>query len=186
MPRRLVVLIAALAVASLLAPEAASAHGLVGVGGLPIPRWLFAWAAAVVLVASFVGLGVLWSSPQLQQPRERVLARLPRLLDPLLGALAIAWFAVVVYAGFAGEQGDPAANLAPTSIFILLWVGVPVASALFGDVFRALNPWLAAARLAGWAVHRVAPRADLGSCASPERLGRWPAAAGIAGFGWLE
>jgi hypothetical protein len=179
-------LLAALAAASLLAPEAALAHGLVGVGGLPIPRWMFAWAAAIVLVASFAGLGMLWSSPQLQTPRERAVARLPRALDLLLGAAALAWFGVVVYAGLAGEQADPAANLAPTSIFILLWVGVPVVSALFGDVFRALNPWRAAARLAGWVAHRAAPRADLGSCAYPERLGRWPAAAGIAGFGWLE
>src|SRR3954470_8876990 len=157
------------------------AHGLVGVGGLPIPRWLFAWAAAVVLVASFVGLGVLWSSPQLQNARERVLVRLPRLLDPLLGAAAIAWFAAVVYAGFAGEQADPAANLAPTSIFILLWVGVPVASALFGDVFRPLNPWRALARGVAWAL----PTRGRDTVPYPERLGRWPAAAGIAGFGWL-
>src|SRR3954469_2055467 len=174
--------LAALTAASLLAPEAALAHGLVGVGGLPIPRWMFAWAAAIVLVASFAGLGMLWSSPQLQTPRERVVARLPRALDVLLGAAALAWFGVVVYAGLAGEQADPAANLAPTSIFILLWVGVPVASAVFGDVFRPLNPWRAMARLVAWLV----PDARRDTVPYPERLGRWPAAIGIACFGWLE
>ena len=35
-------------------PAAAFAHGLVGRADLPIPEWLFGWAAAVVLVVSFV------------------------------------------------------------------------------------------------------------------------------------
>jgi hypothetical protein len=158
------------------------AHGLVGVGGLPIPRWLFAWAAAVVLVASFVGLGALWSSPQLQDGRERVVARLPRLLDALAGAAALAIFAAVVYAGLAGEQADPAANLAPTAIFITLWVGVPIASAAAGDVFRALNPWRAAARGVAWALRGV----DVPHAPYPARLGRWPAAFSVGAFAWLE
>jgi len=36
------------------------AHGLVGRTDLPIPKWLFGWAAAVVLVLSFAALAVLW------------------------------------------------------------------------------------------------------------------------------
>ncbi|TML06144.1 MAG: hypothetical protein E6G41_08545 [Actinobacteria bacterium] len=42
--------------AALVLPATASAHGLVGKQDLPIPRWLFAWGAALVLVISFVGL----------------------------------------------------------------------------------------------------------------------------------
>src|SRR5215217_83385 len=38
--------------ALLLAPDAL-AQGLVGKQDLPIPRWLFSWAAAIVLVISF-------------------------------------------------------------------------------------------------------------------------------------
>src|SRR3954468_1786847 len=99
--KRLAAFIVALLGASLIAPVPALAHGLVGVGALPLPKWLFAWAAAAVLVASFVGLGALWSSPRLEQPRERVLLRLPRLLDPLLGAIGVAVFVAVVYSGLA-------------------------------------------------------------------------------------
>jgi len=56
----------AVVLSALVNPAAALAHGIVGRQDLPIPRWLFAWAAAVVLVISFVGLAVLWPKPRLQ------------------------------------------------------------------------------------------------------------------------
>ena len=37
------------------------AHGLlIGRQDLPIPAWLFAWGASVVLIVSFVALSVAW------------------------------------------------------------------------------------------------------------------------------
>jgi hypothetical protein len=63
--------------AALLWPTAAAAHGLLGRAFLPVPAWLFAWAAAIVLVASFVGLGALWRSPRLEAAPERELAKIP-------------------------------------------------------------------------------------------------------------
>ena len=41
------------------------AHGIGGVQDLPVPAWMFYWGAAVVLVVSFVLLGVLWRKPLL-------------------------------------------------------------------------------------------------------------------------
>ena len=60
---------------------------------------------------------------------------------------------------------------------------MPFASLLFGDVFRLLSPWRAIGRAVGWVVARVAPAEPL---PYPERLGRWPAAAGIFAFGVCE
>jgi hypothetical protein len=183
---RLTAAAAALAIAVLAAlPDPAAAHGLVGRQDLPIPRWLFAWAAAVVLVVSFVGLATLWPKPRLQVLQERVVARLPPLLDPLFGALGIALFVLVVYAGLAGNQ-TATANLAPTVIYVLFWVGIPVISALFGDVFRAINPWRATARGVAWVARRVSGDSLPAPLPYPERLGRWPAAVGILIFAWVE
>src|SRR5206468_11648120 len=167
---------AAVATAALAAaPDPAAAHGLVGRQDLPIPRWLFAWAAATVLVASFVGLAALWPRPRLQRMQERVAGTVPRLLDPLFGALGIAIFVLVVYAGLAGTQ-SATANLAPTVIYVLFWVGIPFASALFGDVFRAINPWRALARAVAWTARRIAGEDNLPDpLPYPQRLGRWPA-----------
>jgi len=58
-----------------------------------------------------------------------------------------------------------------------------VGVALLGDVFRLLNPWRALGRAAGRAI-RSGRRESLR--AYPERLGRWPAVAGLVAFAWLE
>jgi hypothetical protein len=177
---------AAVAVAGTAFPAAAQAHGLVGRQDLPIPRLLFVWAASAVLIASFVGLATLWPTPRLEGAvRERRLLRLPRALVPVCGAIGVAVFALVVYAGLAGTQ-TPTANLAPTAIYVLFWVGLAVASLLFGDVFRPFNPWRAIGRGVGWAGHRLAGGRLPEPLAYPERLGRWPAALGLLAFAWLE
>jgi hypothetical protein len=171
-----------------VAPEIAGAHGLVGRQDLPIPRWLFAWAAAVVLVVSFVALAVLWPKPRMQEGvKERRLLSMPApMLEPLCGGLGIAAFVAVVYAGFAGTQ-TATANLAPTVIYVLFWVGIPVLSLLFGDVFRAFNPWRALARGVALLASGVAGKGGLPApLPYPKRLGRWPAALVILAFAWVE
>ena len=41
------------------------AHGIGQIQDLPIPRWLFYYGAALVLIVSFVALGILWREPRL-------------------------------------------------------------------------------------------------------------------------
>jgi hypothetical protein len=172
---------------SLVLPATAAAHGLLGKTDLPVPRWLFAWAAAVVLIASFVALATLWPKPRLEHARSRVLLRFPRLLDPICGALGVALFAVVLYAGFAGEQELPTANLEPVFIYAPFWVGLPFLSLLLGDVFRAFSPWRAVGRFLAWAAGKLTNgRAPHQPRPYPSWLGRWPAVFGILGFAWLE
>ena len=176
---------AAAAVGSAWAAAPAEAHGLVGKQDLPIPTWLFVWAACVVLVASFVALASLWPTPRLQEPRERTVLRLPALLEPLCGALGVAAFAFVVYAGFAGAQ-DARTNILPTVVYVVFWVGTPIASLLLGDVFRVFNPWRATGRAVGWLAKRLGGDALPDPLAYPARLGYWPAALGILAFVWIE
>jgi hypothetical protein len=174
---RLAVLTGCAAGCAALAPSAAEAHGLVQRTNLPIPEWLFGWAAAIVLVASFAGLAALWPRPQLQDPPWQPLpgalgrALSSRAVEIVCAAIGVALLAVVIFAGYDGG-GSALDNLAPTFILIDFWVGLVFASVLFGDLFRVFSPWRAI-RLPGFRRY-------------PERLGRWPAALALLGFAWIE
>jgi hypothetical protein len=169
----------------LLFPALASAHGIVGKADLPIPVWLFSWAAAIVLVVSFVALSTLWTVPQLQSERRRRLIALPRLLDLVAGAVGLALFALVVYSGFDGAQ-EANANFSVTFIYVIFWVGIPIASVLFGDVFAALSPWRTFARMLLAIARALRGGRPVRSIGYPRRLGMWPAVVGLVGFAWLE
>ncbi len=82
--RVLLLAVSVLAPAALL-PSSALAHGVAERSDLPIPTWLFAWAAALVLIVSFVGLASLWPRPKLEQEHWRSLGGVGR----LLGARAV-------------------------------------------------------------------------------------------------
>jgi len=157
------------------------AHAIVGRADLPIPVVMFAIAAAVVLVISFLALAAGWSEPKLERIPERRLFRIPLGVEVLLGALGVFAFAVVVYAGLAGVDSRQD-NLAPKAVYVGFWIGVPFASLLFGDVFRLLSPWRALGRATGWLAGSLARGSVPEPLPYPERVGHWPAVAGILAF----
>jgi hypothetical protein len=186
-PRRLLPFaLGGLGIAVLAFPEVASAHGIVGRADLPIPVWLFSWTAAIVLVVSFVALSTLWMRPQLQSEHRKRLFSMPAALARLASLIGLALFALVLYSGFDGAQVW-SVNFTPTFIYVIFWVGFPVASVLFGDIFRAFSPWRSCARAIRWSARRIAPRAFARApLRYPARLGMWPAVAVIIGFAWME
>jgi hypothetical protein len=171
-------------------PALPFAHALVAKQDLPIPAWLFAWAASIVLVVSFFALSAAWRKPQFEDERWRpsaawlttVLRSWP--IQVLCGGLAVFLLAVGVYAGIHGTEA-PDRNYAITFFFVTAWIGFAFVSALLGNVFPAFNPWRALGRVGGGAYRLIARRRPA-HFAYPERLGRWPAAVGLLAFVWLE
>ncbi len=161
------------------------AHGIVGRADLPIPEAVFAAAAAAVLVVSFVALALLWSQPRLQHWPEWRLFRVPVAVELALGLFGVVVMAATAYAGLAGTDAERD-NLAPWMVYVAFWVGVPCASLLLGDVWRLLSPWRAIGRGTGWLAARIGGERLPAPLDYPERLGRWPAAAGVVGFGICE
>ena len=49
------------------------AHALVARQDLPIPAWLFAWGASIVLIVSFFALSAAWRKPRFEDERWRPL-----------------------------------------------------------------------------------------------------------------
>ena len=167
------------------------AHALVARKDLPIPAWLFAWGASIVLIVSFFALSAAWREPRFEEERWRPLgAGLSRALlgmpaQVLCGAIGVFLLGVSVYAGLHGTEA-PDRNFAITFLFVTAWLGFPLFSVLFGDVFQPFNPWRAIGRvgrrrLPGGRRPALRPPPRI-----PERLGRWPAAIGLIAFVWLE
>ena len=164
------------------------AHGVGTRSDLPIPVPLAAIGAGLVLVISFGVLAVLWRGPCLSRdagmPLPQVLTKLADASGTriLLQSLTLALALMVCVIGYFGPA-DLMRNLAPWAFFVTFWVGLVPASLLFGPVWRVLNPLrLAHAALA--AMLRIDPGHGLQRV--PERMGYWPAAASLVGYGWFE
>ena len=190
--RRFAIAALAGALLALAQPAIAAAHGLVvNRADLPIPEWLFAWGASLVLIVSFVAMSLLWQNARLEEERWRAVRRsasrlvVNPLTEAAAGALGVFLLGLVVWAGLNGTEA-PDRNFAVTFVFVTAWLGLVFASALLGDIFRALNPWRAVARIVAAIFRLVAGQPGRAPLRYPERLGRWPAVAGIAGFAILE
>ncbi len=122
------------------------AHGVGSRGTLPLPFWQFAWAAIAALALSFLGLGSLWREPRITNAEEgRVISGTRGVLrvgELVLRVVGLGLFALTLAAGLFGtDVGGEAINLAPVTIYVALWVAVPIVSALIGDIWKALNPF---------------------------------------------
>ncbi len=167
------------------------AHGIGTVKDLPVPTWLFYWGGAAVLVVSFVALGALWREPLLARhsrgrPTAGWLSRfvLSTPLRVAVQTVSVLLFALVFATALDGDR-DPFRNLAPTWIYVVFWLGVPLLSVLFGNVWRVLSPWRAIADGYVWLRERTGGRPATVEV-YPERLGRWPAAVALFAFVALE
>ena len=166
------------------------AHALVARQDLPIPAWLFAWAASIVLIVSFFALSASWRKPRFEDLHWRPFgagvsrAMLGWPAQAAAGGIGVFLLGVAIYAGLKGTEA-PDRNFALTFIFVTAWLGFPAFSAIFGDLFRPFNPWRAAARAFGAGFVAIAGERPA-HLAYPRRLGRWPAAIGLLAVVWLE
>jgi hypothetical protein len=159
------------------------AHGLGGRTDLPLPTWMVAYGGAAVLLVSFAALRAWWPRPrwdgaELGLTLGHTSDRFPRVALIVARAAGLAALAVVVIAAVGGED-NPALNIAPTAIYIVVWVGFAFVSALVGDLWRVVNPFDTLSAAGRWLFPRTAHRAG-------PNLGYWPAAVGLTGFVWLE
>jgi hypothetical protein len=175
----------------LVAPLEVVGHALVGRQDLPIPEWLFAWAASFVLIVSFFALSFAWHTSRFEETRWRPVrpaisrALVNRGVQALCGAIGVFLLGVTIWSGLKGTEA-PDRNFSVTFAFVTVWLGFVVVSVFFGDLFRAFNPWRAIGRVAGGIFKLIAGQSAPPALTYPERWGRWPAALGVVAFVWLE
>jgi len=167
------------------------AHGIGGVRDLPVPESFFFTTAAIVLVVSFVALGALWRRPLLERHQEgRSLPRLfqtillSRALRVLLGAISVGLLVLTIATALFGTSLE-LLNFAPTFVYVIFWLGLPLLSVTLGNVWRVLSPWRAIADATVWVVERTGREAQP-LLAPTERMGRYPAALALLAFVALE
>ena len=172
--------VAALILAAMLpVASPAAAHGVGERGDLPLELVWALSGAAIAVVFSFAALGVLWAHPSLaarstlSHPISASLSTVGAWTIRLLG---LAMTVLVLVVGLMG-RGTSTSNIALVSIYVIFWVGIPVLSAVFGDLWRVISPFETIARLTS----KWLPEDD----ADEDRLS-WFAILPLAVFLWLE
>ncbi|MCV7285556.1 hypothetical protein H7J87_09465 [Mycolicibacterium wolinskyi] len=156
------------------------AHGLGGSTDLPVPYTYALIGAAWTLTFTFAVVALAWRRPRFDpaKPGRPLPGWVTAVVDSpvtrwTVGLLALAFTGWVAVAAFFGPQD--ASNPLPGVFYVLLWVGLVTLSLLMGPVWRVISPVRT--------VYRLLPHTDR---RYPERLGYWPAAAGLFAFVWLE
>ncbi len=174
--------IAGVAVVALAAPAAMLAHSLNATYTSRLPLAIYLAGAAATVALSFIF--VLVRDVRAERPQvddDGALPRAPiRLGLRAIGLLAWLW---IVVQGILGGSSD--AEVTTLFIWVFGWVGVGMASAIVGPVWHFLDPFSALYDLGAAATRR----AGIGAWATadyPARLGRWPAAVGLALVIWIE
>ncbi len=158
-----------------LVPAAAAACALPPSVILTLPTDLYIAGAAITVAATALMGGAAGRLPLLQ-PRLLWVrpAVLPRDVTSYAGFLV---FLLLSLVGLLGVR-DPMHNLMTLLFWTGVWVALPLASLLLGNLWRPVNPWHAPVRIARTLLGRTG-RVGL------SRLGHWPAVTGLAGFAWF-
>jgi polyferredoxin len=176
------------------APGPAAAHGFGQRYDLPVPLALWVAGAAAAVACSFLVIGLFVRGTPGEAhgyPRVNLLRWGPgrlltgRRVRRALQGISVALLALVVIAGFAGDQ-NPTRNLAPIWVWVIWWVGLAYVSALVGNVWIVLNPWAALFAWAEGLARRLGRTALALKVPYPRRLGLWPAVVLFAAFAWVE
>ncbi len=164
------------------------AHGLGGAQDLPISRELAILGGAAAVAVSFVVLVLAWRTPRYDAATSGRPAPgwLAAFVDSLVwrAALRVVGLLGLIYLVVVAVRGkDLLINPIFGIFYVWIWVGMVVASLLFGRVWKAISPF----RLINGGLARISGGdPDDGILTYPERLGMWPAALGLFAFVWME
>jgi len=153
-------------------------------GGVPVECELGAVGAAGVVGAELGGVGCCWRRSWLGAAASgrSVGPALGRMLDvaAVPARLASLGLFVVALASSVSGAALGSQRFGPLTVYVALWVGMAMASAVFGDVWRVLSPFETIAAAIEWAAGKLGlPRLE---DADEVPGGYWPA---VIALGWF-
>lgn len=167
----------------------AQAHSFGKTFVLPLPVWIYAAAAAVSLVLSFLMIGMFVKVSDAQR-YDRAIAVKVGWLQALCGrmrirnigqGLSLFMLLVCIATGFFGRN-QAYLNFNMTFFWVIFALGLTYLTALVGNVFSVLNPWKILSELVGLAV----PGFGAGKVRWRDSWGCYPAFILYSAFIWIE
>jgi hypothetical protein len=184
----------AIAVLVFAVPLCAQAHGFAQRYDLPVPLALYVTGAAAAVALSFVVIAFFVQGKRTvaSYPRYNLLATsVGRLLASkttiaLLRLISAGMLMLIIIAGLIGDT-NPFKNIAPTTVWVIWWVGFAYVSGLFGNLWALINPWKTVYEFVERLVQRLLNGVRPGLyLAYPKWLGDWPAVLLFIWFVWAE
>jgi hypothetical protein len=161
----------------------AEAHTFGTIYNLPIPFWMYAFAASATLALSFLMVGFFFTGQSAERSLRSVEIpdAVPRAGWSILRSLSVLLLALTILTGLFGAQ-HPYNNFSLTFFWIGFVLGFAYLTVFIGDVYAFINPWRV---LCDW-MDRLRPMAFDGRIRYPAWLAYYPALALYMGFIWLE
>jgi len=161
----------------------AEAHAFGVMYTLPIPFWMYAFAVSATLALSFLMIGVFateQSAERVSRPIE-IQGVAPYGVWTILRVLSLVLLVLTILTGLFGTQ-NPFNNFSLTFFWIGFALGLAYLTALVGDFYAFINPWLLLCDM----IERLRLMAFKRRVMYPAWLAYYPALVLYMGFIWLE
>jgi hypothetical protein len=170
----------------LLCSDGATAHVMGVVYNLPIPFWMYAFAASAALVLSFLVVGFFVTAQGAARNLRTLEVVVPgagahSVALRILRALSVFALVLTILTGLAGPK-NPFANFSITFFWVIFVLGFSYLTALIGDLYALINPWRV---ICDW-IGRLSAGTFRAHLRYPPWLGYYPALAFYMAFIWLE
>jgi hypothetical protein len=170
----------------LLSSGAAAAHMSGVVYNLPIPFWMYGFAASAALALSFLIVGYFVTAKSVARNFRQIELVVPdnTILRAVLVGLRTFSVCALLLTTLTGVFGpaNPFANFSVTFFWVVFALGFTYLTALVGDAYALINPWRAICD----GLARLNPRLLRPRVQYPGWLGYYPALAFYMAFIWLE
>jgi hypothetical protein len=170
----------------LVDPREALAHSMGVVYNLPLPFWIYAFAASATLALSFLVVGFFVSGQAVVRDFRSVRLGVPCAIVPApalwIGrALSVFLLLLTLLTALFGTS-NPFANFSVTFFWIMFVLGLAYLTPFIGDIYALVNPWRV---LCDW-IDVLHPGTFRARCSYPRWLAYYPALGLYMAFIWLE
>jgi len=110
-------------------------HGIGATGDLPIPINTVLISSIWVLVLTFVLLKVSWKVSKIRTDEKTINSEQTN-VSKAIGFLILLLLTVP---GFVSDEASRT-SIAPFLLWVVIWIGIPVLSLFFGDIYSKINP----------------------------------------------